>query len=236
MSTETGLQMNTIDLLMGAGPIVKLVLLLLVGASIQSWTIIFRKFKELKDIQSSNKNFYNVFTHSKDLNGLISRANGLGPSMLGHVFQQGCEELYRYQEKFGQQDYQKRLGEHFYYFGLEGIQRSLRKGINDVQEKMENGLSTLASIGAITPFVGLFGTVWGIMDSFTGLSQGGGSLEVVAPGIAEALIATAVGLAAAIPAVLFYNYLGRTNQKVLTELDSFEKEFLNLVERTFSKG
>lgn len=231
-----GTQMNTIDLLMGAGLVVKIVLFLLVGASVHSWAIIFRKYKELKDIQSSNKNFYDVFNHSKDLNGLISRANGLGPSMLGHVFQQGCEELYRYQEKFGQQDYQKRLGEHFYYFGFEGIQRSLRKGINDVQEKMEIGLSTLASIGAITPFVGLFGTVWGIMDSFTGLSQGGGSLEVVAPGIAEALIATAVGLAAAIPAVLFYNYLGRTNQKVLTELDSFEKEFLNLVERTFSKG
>lgn len=231
-----GSHISTIDLLMGAGPIVKLVLFLLIGASIHSWTIIFRKLKELKEIQASNKNFYDVFTHAKDLNGLISRANNLGPSMLGHVFQQGCEELYRYQEKFGQQDYQKKLSEHFYYFGLEGIQRSLRKGINDVQEKMEVGLSNLASIGAITPFVGLFGTVWGIMNSFTGLSQGGGSLEVVAPGIAEALIATAIGLAVAIPAVLSYNYLGRCNQKVLTELDSFEKEFLNLVERTFSRG
>ena len=229
-------QLNIIDLLLGATLVVKGVLLLLGVASIFSWSIIFRKYKEIKGMQKTNREFALIFSETRDLNSLITKSNGLAPSSFGHVFLQGCDELYRYQEKFGTNEYQKRLGEHFEHYGFDGIQRSVRKGINDVQEKLDQDLSTLASIGSITPFVGLFGTVWGIIHSFTGLGQAGGGMEAVGPGIAEALVATAIGLAAAIPAVWFYNYFGRLNQTMVTELDSFEKEFINLVERTFTRG
>jgi biopolymer transport protein TolQ len=97
---------------------------------------------------------------------------------------------------------------------------------------MDYRVSTLATIGAITPFVGLFGTVWGIIDAFSGLSTGGGSIEAVAPGIAEALVATAVGLAAAIPAVWFYNHFNNQITRINSQMESFSQEFLNLIERS----
>ena len=97
---------------------------------------------------------------------------------------------------------------------------------------MQSYLSLLASIGSISPFIGLFGTVWGIIDSFSGLASGSATLDVVAPGIAEALVATAVGLGAAIPAVWFFNYFNNRVDKINSEIKKFEQDFLNLIERT----
>ena len=127
------------------------------------------------------------------------------------------------------------LKRHFQNFGLGVIERAMSKGITDSNLKLDSYLSILASIGSITPFIGLFGTVWGIINSFTGLASGGGTLEAVAPGIAEALVATAIGLFAAIPAVWFYNIYSNENSKINSEMESFGQDFLNIVERSLLK-
>ena len=116
--------------------------------------------------------------------------------------------------------------------GIHALERALKQGVNDANSKIEHRLPILASIGSVTPFVGLFGTVWGIIDSFTGLATGGGSIEAVAPGIAEALVATAVGLAAAIPAVWAYNYFSSRLNQMNSDMESFGQEFMNLIERS----
>jgi len=118
---------------------------------------------------------------------------------------------------------------------MTAIERGLKKGGIEVEVEVSNSMSTLASIGSISPFIGLFGTVWGIIDSFTGIAGGGATLDAVAPGIAEALVATAMGLVAAIPAVWFYNKFGSDADKIQSEMDSFSQEFLNVIERSSIK-
>ena len=144
------------------------------------------------------------------------------------VFDEGYNEFSRLIEEAGDH----KLKEHFQNFGLGSIERAMKKGANSSNIDLEDRLSTLASIGSVTPFVGLFGTVWGIINSFTGLAGGGATLDAVAPGIAEALVATAVGLAAAIPAVWFYNSFNTRVETLNTGIDSFEQELLNSVERS----
>ena len=112
------------------------------------------------------------------------------------------------------------------------LERGLKKGANETNEELGKLLSTLASIGSVSPFIGLFGTVWGIINAFAGLATGGGSIDAVAPGIAEALVTTAVGLAAAIPAVWFFNHFNSMNEKVNSEMESFGQDFINVVERS----
>src|SRR5690606_25184367 len=124
------------------------------------------------------------------------------------------------------------IAQYFAEHGVQSLERALKTGYNTANEKMDMRVSLLATIGAITPFIGLFGTVWGIIDAFAGLSQGGGSIEAVAPGIAEALVATAVGLAAAIPAVVFYNLYNNQISRINSQMESFSQDFLNLIERT----
>ena len=126
----------------------------------------------------------------------------------------------------------EKIQEYFSHFGMGALERCLRKGMNLANDRLESLLSTLASIGSISPFIGLFGTVWGIINSFSGLAAGGGTIESVAPGIAEALVVTAVGLATAIPAVWFYNHFNNENRKFNVDMDSFGQDFLNLIERS----
>jgi biopolymer transport protein TolQ len=147
------------------------------------------------------------------------------------MFRRGYEELNKVGEKLhvGKKG---SIAEYFSEHGFESLSRALKTGYNTANEKMDTRVSTLASIGSITPFIGLFGTVWGIIDAFSGLSQGGGSIEAVAPGIAEALVATAVGLAAAIPAVWFYNLFNNQISRINSQMESFSQDFLNLIERT----
>src|SRR5690606_3182260 len=131
---------------------------------------------------------------------------------------------------------EQKLAGHFQRFGMENLERALKKGVNQSSLKLDHSLSTLASIGSVTPFVGLFGTVWGIIDSFQGLAGGGATLDAVAPGIAEALVATAVGLFAAIPAVWFYNKFTSVNTQLGSEMESFGQDFLNTVERSLAQS
>src|SRR5690606_32836689 len=141
---------------------------------------------------------------SNSLSDINREANDNQDSTISLMFRRGFEELNKVGEKISSSG-KGSLAQHFTQHGFQALERSLKTGVNAANEKMDIRVSTLASIGSISPFIGLFGTVWGIIDAFSGLSQGGGSIEAVAPGIAEALVATAVGLAAAIPAVWFFN-------------------------------
>ena len=222
-------QLDIWQILLHSGWVVKIVLLLLVVSSVLSWTIIVQKWKELKKISESNALFMQAFQTGGNLSEVFQHALSQNDSTFGHIFKKGYEEINKLNEKLGSR---QQLADYFKVKGLENVERALRHGFNAGAEKIDSKVSYLASIGSITPFVGLFGTVWGIIDAFSGLSQGGGSIEAVAPGIAEALVATAVGLAAAIPAVLFFNYFNSQNTKQMTEMESFSQDFLNLVERS----
>lgn len=226
--------LNILLIIWQSGVVVKLVLLLLIGFSIFSWAVIFRKRKQLREIQEQNEDFYQVYQSSESLKDILLKTERMPDSPFKLMFIEGHNELMRMKEKLPETESNEALRDHFEKFGLTILERGLQRGINQASHKMEHFQSVLASIGSVSPFVGLFGTVWGIIDSFQGLATGGGTLEAVAPGIAEALVATAVGLAAAIPAVWFYNQFNNENQKIMGDMETFGQDFLNIVERSLS--
>ena len=223
--------LNILLILWNSGLVVKIVLGVLIFASILSWAIIIQKKKILNKIEESNEKFNSFFKSSHNLAEIFEQTNIYNDSTLGIMFKKGYLELVKIKEQLKANNSESRLKDYFRDAGLSSMERSLKLGVNISNEKLENRLSTLASIGSVSPFVGLFGTVWGIIDSFTGLASGGGSIEAVAPGIAEALVATAVGLAAAIPAVWAYNVFNNRIGKLNSQMESFGQEFLNLIER-----
>lgn len=222
--------MNIWQILWDSGVVVKFVLLLLLLASVLSWTIIFQKWKELKLVRESNEKFQQFFKTSSSMSDILHEAGENHNSTLSLMFRKGYEELNKVGEKLSASK-QGTMGSYFSEHGFQALERALRTGYNISNEKLDLRVATLASIGSITPFIGLFGTVWGIIDAFSGLSQGGGSIEAVAPGIAEALVATAVGLAAAIPAVWFYNFFNNQISRINSQMETFSQDFLNLIER-----
>lgn len=223
--------LNIWQILWESGIVVKFVLLLLLSASVLSWTIILQKYKELKLINEMNEKFGQFFRTSSSLAEIHREAVETADSTTSLMFRKGYEELNRVGEKLSGSP-KNSLSTHFTDHGLQCLERALKTGYNLANEKMDLRVSTLASIGSITPFIGLFGTVWGIIDAFSGLSSGGGSIEAVAPGIAEALVATAVGLAAAIPAVWFFNFFNNQITRINSQMESFSQDFLNLIERS----
>lgn len=223
--------LNIWQILWESGLVVKIVLLLLVLASVLSWTIILQKYKELKAIVEANERFGQFFKSSNSLADINREATENIDSTMSLMFRRGYEELNKVGEKLSSGG-KASIAQHFATHGFQSLERALKTGHNAANEKMDTRVSTLASIGSITPFIGLFGTVWGIIDAFSGLSQGGGSIEAVAPGIAEALVATAVGLAAAIPAVWFFNIFNNQIARINSQMESFSQDFLNLIERS----
>lgn len=223
--------MNIWQILWDSGIVVKLVLLLLLIASVLSWTIILQKWKELKLVSEANEKFQHFFKSSNSISDINREANEHIISTTSLMFRKGYEELNRVGEKLSSSK-QGNISAYFAEHGFQALERALRVGYNMSTEKMDLRVATLASIGSITPFIGLFGTVWGIIDAFSGLAQGGGSIEAVAPGIAEALVATAVGLAAAIPAVWFFNIFNNQITRINSQMESFSQDFLNLIERS----
>lgn len=211
--------LDLLDLIFQAGLIVQLVLLLLVVVSVISWTVIGFKWKELRDAEQDSEAFLEVY-RSKGMEAALRAAKPFEQSPLAVIFSVGMEALQR----------QPRPGDTLILEPAEvgpmaGITRRLSwAGAREIQ-RLERGLSYLATVGSASPFIGLFGTVIGIIDAFQGIARAGSaSLAVVAPGIAEALIATAVGLLAAIPATIFYNYfLGRVGD-LHTETELFVDE------------
>jgi biopolymer transport protein TolQ len=227
-------QANHLDIfqiMLQSGIVVKIVLLFLVASSIISWGIIFKKKKLYKEMNANNATFLEIYNNSEHLKDVMLKADMLPFSPYKMLFMNGYDELVKMKEVFSS-THKSGLSFHFQNFGLGVLERGLKKGENIANQEMNRLLSTLASIGSVSPFIGLFGTVWGIIDAFSGLAGGGGSIDAVAPGIAEALVTTAVGLLAAIPAVWFYNYFNNLNETANSEMESFGQDFLNLIERS----
>ena len=216
-----------------AGPIVKLVLLLLIVFSIVSWAIIFLKFKLFNGIERHQASFVKSFAEGKSLSVLFDEAEKSERTPLTEVFRTGYQELTRIQRGRGPEAAPAgRVGP----FPMDNIERAMRKAANEEVALMETYLPFLATTGSATPFIGLFGTVWGIMNAFSGIAaSGSATLATVAPGIAEALIATAAGLVAAIPSVMPYNYFVNRVRTIAMRIDSFTIEFVNFLERNIDK-
>jgi biopolymer transport protein TolQ len=234
---------SVLDILRAAGPVVKTVLLILVAFSVVSWGIIFNKFRLLRRAERESKQFLKLFWEGSRLDAIFSSAETLRESPVAEVFRAGYIELVKVKKSQAGSEMRPMAGAGIAQAvvttdvgGVENVSRALRRATASEITRLERFLSFLATTGSATPFIGLFGTVWGIMSAFMSIGKAqSASLAVVAPGIAEALIATAVGLAAAIPAVIAYNYF-LTHVKVLaTEMDNFSFEFLNIVERNIFK-
>ncbi|PKN86195.1 MAG: protein TolQ [Deltaproteobacteria bacterium HGW-Deltaproteobacteria-1] len=211
-----------------AGFMVKFVLLLLLIFSIISWTIIFLKFRYYRKIRKENEDFDSDYQRSNKLSEVVPAAKKYPHSTTAEVFRVGYAEL----SKMNKVSKDTARPEEISLSSIDNVQRALNRASNTEMTKLESSLGFLATTGSASPFIGLFGTVWGIMETFKAIgARGSATLAVVAPGISEALIATAAGLAAAIPAVIFYNYFLNKSKTMVQEMDNFADEFLNIVER-----
>lgn len=227
------------SIIIGAGLVVKGVMLILLIFSIICWGIILTKAITLSRAKKHTQLFFDAFRESRKFSLLYAEAKQFTHSPLAQVFKAGYAELSRLSRiQAGTQKGSQEANEEPEYerTGMDNIIRSLQQAVTAERAKMERGVNFLATTGSSAPFIGLFGTVWGIMESFRNIGvMKSASLAVVAPGIAEALIATAAGLAAAIPAVIFFNYfLGRINV-ISTEMDNFSSELVNIIERIYWK-
>lgn len=220
--------MNVFSLIAQATIVVKFILLVLILFSIFSWAIIIFKSRSLKAAEISSRSFLEVFRKSKSLAEVNEAAKKYRNSPLSSLFQAGFKELIHLTKSNPQPQGSITPQK------LEAVNRALLRASNAEISRLEKMMSFLATCGSVTPFIGLFGTVWGIMDSFHKIGVvRSASLVTVAPGIAEALIATAIGLFAAIPAVIAYNYfLGRIKE-LISLMDDFSLEFLNIIERVY---
>ena len=217
------------QLLTNTGPVARLVLLMLFGFSILSWAIIFRKYRTFRAARQESLEFLKVFRQSKKLSEIRAFCRTLKVSPLPEIFQSGYREIEN-QATMTENPGKPRIR------SLEAVRRALQIGASAELGRLEQWLVWLATTGAVTPFVGLFGTVWGIIDAFHGLATAGtATLHSVAPGIAEALITTAAGLFAAIPAVIAYNIFLQRIKEFGTQMDDFALEFLNMTERYFTE-
>jgi biopolymer transport protein TolQ len=223
--------LDILKIILQSGFVVKFVLSLLILSSIFSWAIILKKKKVFKEFSAQNKRFEEIYHSSDNLKDVKIKCDMLPFSPFKALFEHGYHELTKLKEGYTG-NHKTGVKFHFQNFGLGILERGLKKGVNESNNELGKRLSTLASIGSVTPFIGLFGTVWGIIDAFAGLAGGGGSIDAVAPGIAEALVTTAMGLAAAIPAVWFYNYFNNESDIINNEMESFGQDFLNTVERS----
>jgi biopolymer transport protein TolQ len=205
-----------VDLVQQTGAVAKLVLLILLIFSLFSWAVILAKWGAFRRAKAQSARFLRAFRKSGRLQEIAAVAEQFKPSPLVSVFEGGVEELRR------QGGATRVLA----------VQRALQIASSEELTRLERRLSWLATTGAVTPFIGLFGTVWGIIDAFHGLgTSGAATLRAVAPGISEALITTAAGLFAAIPAVIAYNYFMQEIRQFGARMDDFSLEMLNAIER-----
>jgi biopolymer transport protein TolQ len=230
---------NIVSMIMNAGLMVKLVLLLLFFFSVTSWAIMIMKYRYIKRAFAESAVFTDFFWKSRDLSDAFSKAKQLRGSPLARIFRVGYVELKKLSRSgtpisSGANDSSRPEGPSIRSSikGIDNVKRALRRAINAETTRMTRMVPFLATTGNTTPFIGLFGTVWGIMNSFHGIGvRGSASLAVVAPGISEALIATAAGLAAAIPAVIAFNHFMQKIRIIESELQNFSADFLNIIER-----
>jgi biopolymer transport protein TolQ len=219
--------LSIVSLILHASFVVQLVMLLLVVVSVASWSAIFRKFFALKRTRALNDDFEREFWSGTSLNELFSSAaqNAKFAGPMERIFASGMREYHKLRER--------QIADAVTL--LDGARRAMRASFQRELDAIESNLSFLATVGSVSPYVGLFGTVWGIMHAFTGLaSLQQVTLSTVAPGIAEALVATAIGLFAAIPAVVAYNRFAREIDKIAIALETFIEEFSNILQRNLS--
>ena len=216
------IQVSLFDLVRGASAESMAVIILLLVFSLLSWAIIFSKWNTFRQARTANAQFLRAFRKANGLEA-VSRASEQSPKApLVTVFGFGYEEVERQVKARGTLN--NKLS----------IERSLQLGISEELTKLEHNMNWLATTATVTPFIGLFGTVLGIINSFGALGQAGSaSLRAVAPGISQALVATAMGLAAAIPAAVAYNYYGHVIRQIGARMEDFSLEFMNLSERSF---
>ena len=219
------IELSFVQLVLNASLLVQMVMLLLILMSLFSWTLILRKSRQLKRALRAANDFEDRFWKGKDLNALYNRISSTEdePSGLEGIFVSGYMEFIRLRKQ------PKITPEAL----LEGTQRAMRVALHREVDDLDSHLTTLATVGSVSPYIGLFGTVWGIMNSFHALSgiQQQVTLAMVAPGISEALIATALGLFAAIPAVMAYNHYADDVNRLTTRYDTFLDEFMGILQR-----
>ena len=220
ISTQAvGLASNTdfsiLSLFLRADIIVKSVIIILIASSIYSWAIIFEKIKMFKKINKSTEEFENKFWKSKSAETFYNNLPGSFDDPMANVFRSSMDVMLKSRRSSNLN---------------EKMSRMLEINIEQQMEKIEKSYTFLASVGSTAPFIGLFGTVWGIMNSFQSIAiSRNTSLAIVAPGIAEALFATALGLLAAIPAVVAYNKFNNDTQRYFSKIDNFSKRFLSII-------
>lgn len=213
--------MSTFELLFGGGPIVVGTLLLLVFMSIGCWAIILLKGVQFLLASSRSSRFLDAFWKSKRLDEVYDNLDSYGSSPIATVFKQGYQELLKVTK-----------GGRTKEGAADNLQRTLRRAAAHEMTSLERWIAFLATTGSTAPFIGLFGTVWGILQAFNKLGAAQqATIQVVGPDIAHALIATAVGLVAAIPAVMGFNYFNTRLRVMHTEMDNFSSDFLNIVKR-----
>jgi len=218
--------MNFIQLILKASIVVHIVLIVLLFFSVFSWAIIYYKRKTFKNAEKESEKFMSVFKKSRNLAEVNNASQKYRASPLSSLFQSGFKTLAYIKKSNPEPSISSE--------NLESINRSLIKASNKEVNRFEKMMSFLATTGSVTPFIGLFGTVWGIMDSFIGIGvKKSASLVTVAPGIAEALVATALGLFAAIPAVIAYNHFLQKIKEMVSDMEDFSIEFISITERLY---
>jgi biopolymer transport protein TolQ len=215
------LQINIVEMVQRTDVLEMAVLGILICFSVFSWTVIFAKWAALRSARQTNHRFVRAFRKANGLEAVVVASEQFRPSPLVSVFDFGYEEVERQVKSRGR------------VASRTAVERALQLGVSEELTKLERNMPWLATTASVTPFIGLFGTVWGIIRAFNDLTtQGSTSLRAVGPGIAGALIATAFGLFAAIPAAIFYNYFSHAIRLIGTRMDDFSLEFLNLAERS----
>jgi biopolymer transport protein TolQ len=237
----SGFRGSVVDLVLYSGPVVKIVLLILLFFSIICWAIIFSKLRLIKRADKESRAFLRIFWEGKQLPSIFADSKKLRNSPTAEVFRAGYVELNKLSQVQSNPDNPRKVSDptnlNIELGGVDNINRAMRQASRSELTKLERGLGFLATTGSTTPFIGLFGTVWGIMDAFRGIGiRGSATLAVVAPGISEALITTAAGLAAAIPAVVAFNYYINRIKVLSAEMENFTAELLNIIKRHFLKS
>jgi biopolymer transport protein TolQ len=218
------LQVSLVNIFENIKPVPMAVIAILVLGSLVSWTVVFAKLGSFGKAKRQNRSFLRAFRKASNLQAVALASEQFAAAPLVAVFDFGYGEVERQMKQRGT------------LVNRSSIERSLQLGISEEIAKLENNMNWLATVASVSPFIGLFGTVWGIMDAFNGLgAAGSASLRAVAPGISEALVTTALGLAAAIPAVIFYNMFSTTIKELGTRMEDFAIEFQNMAERDFGE-
>jgi len=216
------LQINLLEMVERTDALEMAVVGILVCFSVFSWTVIFSKWTTLRSTRETNQRFLRAFRKANGIEAVVVATEQFRPSPLVGVFDFGYEEMERQVKTRGR------------ITSRTAVERALQLGVSEEVTKLERNMPWLATTASVTPFIGLFGTVWGIIRAFNDLTtQGSTSLRAVGPGIAGALVATAFGLFAAIPAAIFYNQFSAAIRSMGTRMDDFSLEFMNMAERRF---